>query len=283
MQKIVPHLWFDKEAKEATAFYVSIFKNSKINSSYVLHTPYGDNDVVNFEIGDYEIATLSGGPMFKLNPSISFMLNISKKEELDILWAQLIEGGKILMPLQEYPFSKWYGWVEDRFGVSWQLMLTDPAGEPRPFIVPAHLFSGKAKEATDFHLSVFKNSKRGTLALYPEGNVMYTDYALENQWFASMDAPEAPAFTFNEAFSLIIRCADQAEMDYFYEKLSAVPESEQCGWVKDKFGISWQVVTPNLDEMLMKGTPEQVARVMDVLMPMKRLDIELLEKAYRGE
>ena len=152
MQKIVPHLWFDTEAKEAAEFYVSAFKDSKIKNISTIHdTPSGDSDIVSFELSGYSFMAISAGPYFKINPSISFMLNFDPskdaqaREHLDELWTKLSVGGKTLMPLQEYPFSKWYGWIQDRYGVSWQLILTNPSGgEKRPFIIPSFMFTKDA-------------------------------------------------------------------------------------------------------------------------------------------
>lgn len=301
MQKIVPHLWFDKEAKEAAAFYTSVFPNSKITSTSVLrNTPSGDTDVVGFDIMGYSFLSISAGPYFKLNPSVSFMVNFDPSQmpdadkKIDEVWNKLSQGGKVLMPLDAYPFSKRYGWVQDKYGVSWQLILTDPQGEDRPLIVPSIMFigevCGKAKEASDFYISVFKNSKRGTVAQYgpdsapdKEGDIMFTDFMLEGQWFAAMDSARMHDFKFSEAISLIINCKDQAEIDYYWEKLSAVPESEQCGWLKDKYGLSWQVTPEGFEDMMKNGTQEQVDRMTQAFMPMKKLDIEKIQKAYEGK
>src|SRR5690606_18969399 len=209
-------------------------------------------------------------------------------------WAKLSEGGKVMMPLQEYPFSKYYGWVEDRFGVSWQLILTNPEGEPRPFILPSLLYVSEncdqAEAAVDHYLSVFPESKRGTLARYPagmepnrEGGIMFSDFTLNGQWFTAMDgSSKMHAFNFTEATSFMIICDTQEEIDYYWEKLSAVPESEQCGWLKDKFGVSWQVVPARMEEMMREGTSEQMKRVTEAFLAMKKFDIAALESAYNG-
>ncbi|MCC5905089.1 MAG: VOC family protein [Balneolaceae bacterium] len=301
MQKIVPHLWFDTQAKEAAQFYVSAFgKNSKINSITTLHnTPSGDVDSVTFELLGHSFIAISAGPHFTLNPSISFMVNFDPsrdkqaRENLDELWGKLSEGGAVLMPLEEYPFSKRYGWIKDKFGVTWQLILTDPEGEPRPDIVPSLLFTGdvcgKAEEATEFYLSVFKDTRRGELFRYPaggepdkEGTIMFTDVMLEGVWFAAMDSAQEHDFRFNEAISLAVNCNTQEEIDHYWDKLSAVPEAEQCGWIKDKYGVSWQIVPRVLGEMISKGTPKQVDRVTQAFLPMKKLEIAKLQKAYDG-
>jgi predicted 3-demethylubiquinone-9 3-methyltransferase (glyoxalase superfamily) len=300
MQKIVPHVWFDTEAKEAAEFYCAAFSNSKIISTVTLHdTPDGDSEVVTFNLNGHDFMAISAGPYFKVNPSISFILNFDPSQDsqaeahLKELWNKLIEGGTALMPLQEYPFSDQYGWVKDRFGVTWQLMLTDPEGEPRPFITPSLMFAGdntnKAEEAVQFYLSVFKNAKQGTLARYIEdtgpakkGAVMFTDFMLEGQWFGAMDSGVEQPFTFNEAVSLLVNCDSQEEIDYYWEKLSVVPDAEQCGWLKDKYGVSWQISPTALNKMMTEGTPEQVARVTQVFLKMKKMEIAPLEAAYRG-
>lgn len=297
-QKIVPHLWYDKEAKEAAEFYCSIFPDSKITNVTTLQdTPSGDCDIVSFELSKQPFMSISAGPLFKFNPSVSFMLNFdpsrdkNARKNLDATWEKLSSGGTALMPLDKYPFSECYGWIQDKYGLSWQLILSNPDGEERPFIVPSLMFvgtvCGKAEEATDFYLSVFKNTKRGMIARYPEGmapskegTIMFTDFMLENQWFAAMDSAGEHKFAFNEAVSLMVYCDDQKEIDDYWEKLSAVPEAEQCGWLKDKYGLSWQIVPVGMDEMMRNGTKEQIARLTQAFLPMKKFNLAELRKAY---
>lgn len=297
MHPIVPHLWFDKEARAAAEFYVSIFPSSKITRHDVIKgTPSGDCDLLAFELWDHPFMAISAGPYFKINPSISFMVNFDPAQDpeaatrIDALWNALIDGGTALMPLGEYPFSKRYGWVQDKFGVSWQLILTNPDGEPRPTIMPALLFTnqacGKAEEATDRYLSIFPNAKRGALARYPagrepdrEGTVMFTDFTLNGQWFIAMDSAHGHAFSFNEGVSLMVRCDSQEEIDRYWNALSAVPAAEQCGWLKDAYGISWQVTPANMDELLKGEDAAATQRKTQAMLGMKKLDIEALRKA----
>ncbi len=301
MQKITPCLWFDKEAKEAAEFYTSLFQDSRITNTTTLHdTPSGDCDVVSFSLLGYSFMAISAGPFFKFNPSISLMVNFDPSQDqgattrIDEVWNKLAEGGKVLMPIDKYPFSERYGWIQDKYGLSWQLILTNPEGEERPLIIPSLMFvgdvCGRAEEASDFYLSVFKDSKRGAVARYSagmepdkEGTAMFTDFKLLGQWFAAMDSARMHDFGFNEAISLIINCEDQEEIDYYWEKLSAVPEAEQCGWLKDKYGISWQVVPKEMDKMMSEGTRDQIDRITQALLPMKKLDIAELRKAYEGK
>jgi len=301
LSKITPHLWFDTQAREAAEFYCAVFPDSGVTSVTTLHdTPSGDCDVVVFRVWGQELMAISAGPLFTINPSISFIVNVDSDRDddaedlVDRLWAGLAKSGTTLMPLDEYPFSKKYGWIQDRYGVSWQLILSDPTGDPRPAIVPSLMFvgdvSGQAEQATNFYLSVFGDAERGQLVRYPEGSapdepgtVMFSDFRLADTWFAAMDSAREHAFGFNEAVSLVINCADQPEIDRYWERLSAVPEAEQCGWLKDRYGVSWQVAPAAMGEMLANGTPEQVARVTQAFLPMKKFDVAVLRAAYDGE
>ena len=301
MQKITPHLWFDKEAREAAEFYTSLFPDSKVTNITTLHdTPSGDSDIVSFELAGQSFMAISAGPLFKFNPSVSFFVNFDPSKDkdarnnLDKMWERLSEGGTALMPLDKYPFSERFGWVQDKYGLSWQLILSDPEGEERPFIVPSIMYvgdvAGRAEEAINHYLSIFKKSKLGAIARYgagqepdKEGPVMFADFMLEGQWFAAMDSAHEHNFAFNEAVSFLVDCDTQEEMDTYWERLSAVPEAEQCGWLKDKFGVSWQISSAALREMLTNGTREQVDRVTQAFLPMKKLDVAELQKAYEGK
>ena len=301
MQKITPNLWFDREAKEAAEFYVSLFPDSEVSNVTTLHnTPSGDTDIVSFELSGKPFMAISAGPLFKFNPSVSFFVNFdpskdkNAREHLDRLWEKLSTGGMALMPLQQYPFSERYGWVQDKYGLSWQLFLANPKGEERPFIIPSLMFvgkvSGKAEEAINFYLSVFKNSKLGFVARYSkgqepdkEGTVMFSNFIIENQLFAAIDSARMHDFGYNEAISFIVNCDTQEELDYYWGKLSAVPEAEQCGWLKDKYGLSWQIVPTVMNDMMKNGSREQIDRVTQALLPMKKLDIAKLRAAYQGK
>jgi predicted 3-demethylubiquinone-9 3-methyltransferase (glyoxalase superfamily) len=298
MKKITPHLWFDKEARQAAEFYTSCFPDSKITNITTLHdTPSGDSDILSFELAGQPFMAISAGPLFKFNPSVSFTVNFDPSRDknargnLDALWEKLSPGGTVLMPLDKYPFSEHFGWVQDRYGLSWQLILSNPAGEERPVIIPSLLFvgdvAGKAEEAIRFYLSVFKDSRMGAVHRYgpgqepdKEGTVMFADFMLEGQWFAATDSAHQHNFAFNEAISFLVRCDTQEEIDYYWSKLSAVPEAEQCGWLKDRYGLSWQISPAALDEMMKHGTRAQIDRVTQAFLPMKKFDIVKLKQAY---
>ena len=294
MQKIVSHLWYDKEAKEAALFYIRLFDQSRLlNVTVIENTPSGDSEIVSFELAGQHFTAISAGPYFSFNPSISLMVACCSAEEVNTKWNALLEGGKELMPLGEYPFSKRYGWVQDRYGLSWQLMLTD-SGQASQKITPNLLFSndacGKAEEAVKYYTEIFENSGIGLISRYGPGEaasskakVNYAAFKLCGIDFSAMDNGFDVDYSFNEAFSLIVNCKDQQEIDYFWDRLSAVPEAEQCGWIKDKFGVSWQIVPENMDEVLFNGSKDEIRRVTEAFLKMKKFDLIALEKARLGK
>src|SRR5438034_5853335 len=238
MHKITPHLWFNKEAREAAEFYTSLIPNSKITNVTTLHnTPSGDCDVVSFELSGQPFMAISAGPLFKFNPSVSFHVKCETKDEVDAIWEGLSRGGKVLMPLGAYPFSERYGWIEDKYGLSWQVLTTGEI-EMRQKITPVLMFvgrvCGKTEDAINFYTSVFKNSHAGAkatadtranvLARYgrgeepdKEGTVKYAAFTLLGQEFGAMDSAREHKFAFNEAISFIVPCETQEEIDYFWE------------------------------------------------------------------
>jgi len=293
MQKITPHLWFDKEAKDAAEFYTTIFSDSKVTNITTLHnTPSGSVDVVAFELFGQAFMAISAGPLFKFNPSISFHVKCRTKDEVDATWEKLSEGGTVLMELGKYPFSEKYGWLQDKYGLSWQLIFAGDS-EIKQRITPILMFvgrvCGKAEEAVNFYTSVFRDSKVSILARYgkceepdKEGTIKYAHFTLEGQEFGAMDSAHEHNFTFNEAISFVVPCDTQEEIDYYWDKLSAVPEAEQCGWLKDRYGLSWQIVPTAMDKMMATGTKQQIERVTQAFLRMKKFDLAQLNSAYEG-
>lgn len=292
MQKIVPHLWFDKEAVEAAKFYTSVFKGKVKHKSTLYDTPSGDTDVVQFEILGQDFMAISAGPYFKFNPSISFLIACKTKAEVNSYWKKLADDGTPLMELGKYPFSDWYGWIQDKYGLSWQIMFFGDF-PIKQNIIPTLLFVGnvvgKAEEAIKFYTKVFKKTKIIDIARYDEGEgpekpgmVKHGRFAIEGLEFGILESAQNHDFAFNEAVSFIVNCADQKEIDYFWKKLSAVPESEQCGWLKDKYGVSWQIVPTAMDEMMKSKDKKAMARVTQAVLKMKKFDIKELDDAYNG-
>ncbi len=297
MQKIIPHLWFDTEAKEAADFYVQTFKDSKIlNHSVINSTPSGDCDILTFSIMGHTFMAISAGPLFKINPSISFMVACDSVEEVERLWGILADGGEVLMGLETYPFSKKYGWLNDKYGVSWQIMHSSDNSiqTVTPSLMFAGTQAGNARKAMELYMSVFENSGpmegEGHISEYGEGMepnkpdmLNYARFKLEGQEFVVMDSAMEHAFNFNEAVSLLVNCDNQGEIDRLSNAMSVVPEAEQCGWLKDKFGVSWQMSPTVMHSMLATSDEEAKNRVTQAFLEMKRFDIEKLKEAFEGK
>lgn len=268
---IAPCLWLTDQALEAAEFYVSLFPDSAID--LVTHTPAElsalgwDSDVV---LVDVHLSTqryqfLNGAEDVRPSPALSTLVNFdpardpAASETLLRTWEALGAGGRVLMDLREYPHSPLYGWVEDRFGVSWQLMLTDPRSEPRPMFTPSLMFphgQATAMEALGHYAGVFgeTDEPRGLTyppeAHLPEGAVMYAEALVAGGWIVAMDAGVAVDFDFTPGVSLSARMGDQEGIDHVWEALSAVPGTEGMGWLVDRFGVSWQVEPERLDLLL---------------------------------
>ncbi|MGA8271335.1 MAG: VOC family protein [Candidatus Sulfotelmatobacter sp.] len=291
MQKITPHLWFDKEAKEAAALYTSIFKDSKTKSTTTLrNTPSGTVDLLTIQLLGQEFRFLNAGPLFRFTPAVSFLVACTAKDEVDALWKELSKGGSALMELGQYPFSERYGWIQDRYGLSWQVMFMGER-EIKEKITPTLMFVGKqygkAEAAIKHYASIFQNAKVDHILRYgnneepdKEGTIKHAGLLLDGESFAVMDSARAHNFTFNEAISFMVHCKTQEEIDYFWTKLSADPKSEQCGWLKDKFGLSWQIIPAIVDEMFNDKDEAKLARVTEAFLKMKKFDIAKLKEAY---
>lgn len=291
MKPITPHLWFDKEAIEAAGFYTSVFSNSRIEYTTTIRgAPSGDCDIVSFELCGQPFMAISAGPYFKFNPSISFQVKCATKDEVDSLWHKLSSGGMALMELGQYPFSERFGWCNDKYGLSWQVMFVKD-GPIEPTITTMLMFvgkkAGKAEEAIGFYTSVFPDATSDILMRYDQGEepdrqgtVKYAVFSLLGTEFAAMDSAHEHGFDFDESISFMVNCSTQEEIDYYSTRLSAVPESEQCGWIKDKYGVSWQIVPEGMGEMLQDKDEAKVARVTQAVLKMKKLDLEALQRAY---
>lgn len=302
-QSVVPSIWCSTDPDQMVSFYEQVFGDvTRLNTSYYpteglqefQQSMAGQILTIEFAIHDLALVLVNGGPVFQPNPSISFMVRFSvidhkdPQAALSQAWDALIEGGNALMPLDSYDFSAKYGWVQDKYGVSWQLILDDaPITEDaegvlstRARVMPVLMFSGpaanKAEAAMNLYEGLFPDSHIGSISRYPQpvgtattDSVSYGDCLLNGQWVAFMDSGTTD-FTFNEGISLIVNCETQSEIDHYWDTLSTVPEAEQCGWCKDEFGVSWQVTPVSMDEL--SSNPDAYAAMMD----MKKIDLEVL-------
>ena len=300
MQKIIPCLWFDTHAEEAMNRLTATFNNSHITTISRYPDVPLDIPVQNmagkvltgiFELDGYQLMCLDGGPAFKFTPAVSFFVNCDTAEEADKIWATFSDGATELMPFQAYPFSEKFGWLSDKYGLSWQVNLGTRPQKITPYLTFVGEQAGKAEEAMQFYTSLFENSGidhvmryDGSNADEKEGTIQQALFRLNNQEFRAIDSSLSDhKFGFNEAISFYVECDTQDEVDHFWYKMSAVPEAEQCGWLKDKYGVSWQIVPKILGELMGDPDPEKSRRVMDVMLQMKRFDIEGLKRASLGE
>lgn len=288
-QKIIPNIWCNQNADEAGEFYAGLLPHttSKVTARYPDVVAdwqaefAGKTLTVDVDVDGFQLSLINAGDEFRPNPSISFMLNFdpvrfdgdrdAARASLDEVWAGLAEGGTVRMELGEYPFSPRYGWVEDRFGVNWQLILTNPEGESRPFLIPQLTFTesvdGKAREAAEFYASLFPDGEVGYIAVHPPesthaqpGTVMFGEFELAGQCFSMMDGGPDHDFAFDCGISLEVRVADQDELDHYWNALTAVPEAEVCGWLADRYGLSWQIIPENMGELMSR--PDAYTKMM---------------------
>ncbi len=282
MQQITPFLWYDGQAEEAARFYTSLFKNSSVDSVNPM--------VTTFQLNGLQFNALNGGPQFKFTNAISLFVTFTSFDEIDEIWKQLTDGGTILMELNEYTWSKKYGWVNDKYGLSWQLFFGEKDQQIAPLLLFVKEQFGNAEAAINLYTSLFENSEKTTVTrfgeAYPgfENNIQYAAYTLNDQTFMAMESQMEHNFTFNEAFSFVIHCKNQQEVDYYWNKLIADGGQEsQCGWLKDKFGVSWQVIPSLLIQLLGDKDREKADRTMKAMLQMKKIDCQKLQQASDGK
>ena len=282
---IFPCLWFNGDGKEAAEFYCETF-GGKITAD----TPV----VLNIELFGQKLMLLNAGPQFEKNGSVSFMIICHTEEEVQKYWKNLSESGLVLMELGEYPWSKKYGWVRDRFGVTWHLSLGRNQDDQKliPSLMFLHQNNGKAQKAMQFYTSIFPNSKIGGTLKYGDGNkpheipenVQHADFEIDGYTFFCMDNSHNHDFDFNEGISIVVMTDDQMQTDHLWNSLiNNGGRASMCGWLKDQFGVSWQIIPKRLLELMNDFEhPQKAQKVMQALMTMQKIEIFNLENAYNS-
>jgi predicted 3-demethylubiquinone-9 3-methyltransferase (glyoxalase superfamily) len=296
--KIVPHLWFDGAVEEAAETYVSLIPGSSVGrvarygkAGFEIHgQPEGRAMSVEFDLGGSAMVGINGGPHYRPTPAVSYFVTLEEAAEVDRFWEGLVDGGRALMPLDTYDWSPRYGWLQDCWGVSWQVAQGSRADVGGQAVVPALLFTGavagEAEPAMRHYTEILPDSGIEGILRHdgsgPDaaGGVKHAQFRLFGQTFMAIDSALDHGFGFTEANSFMVMCEDQAEIDRYFSALSAVPEAERCGWLKDRFGVSWQIVPRSLPEMM--RDPEAAERVVGAFMGMGKLDIAALERARAG-
>jgi predicted 3-demethylubiquinone-9 3-methyltransferase (glyoxalase superfamily) len=294
VRAIYPCLWFDNQAEEAMNTYLRLFDNSEVLAFQRLSdsgpSEPGSVLVAHFRLANIGIMALNGGPEQQPNPSISLFVESSDPEQVDAFWNALSEGGEVLMEYGEYPWAAKYGWCNDRFGVSWQVST----GEQPLTIAPSFHFVGdqfgKAEDAITTWTRIFPESDSGLIFRQEggddparKGTVLFSRFMLGGQQFIAMDDNGPHDFTFSEGVSIVAECDDQAEVDHLWSGLIANGGSEHVvGWLKDRYGVSWQIVPTRLLELVQDPDPAKVERVTNAMMQMVKLDIAELQRAHDG-
>lgn len=269
-------LWFNQTAKEAREFYQSIFEDLEVKSENPM--------VSSVRMNGRDFLFLGGANQLTFNPSISFFLIFQTHEALEKKWKDLSKDGKILMELNTYPWSSLYGWCEDKNGISWQLMIHHTLPEK---IIPALLFTqqnnGKAEEAIQYYTSFIPNSQINLMDRYVDGsgdkagNIQHAQFLLNGQYFIAFESSYMHQFIFNDAISFVITCQNQDEIDFYWNSFIRDGGSpSKCGWIKDPFGVSWQIIPENMGQLMRHVNN---ATFMKVFMTMEKIDINALEKA----
>ncbi|MBW8523636.1 VOC family protein [Chryseobacterium chendengshani] len=283
---IFPCLWYDGDGKESAEFYCKVFKGT-----ITADTPV----VLNIELFGQKLMLLNGGPQFKKNASVSFTVICDTEDEVQNYWDQLLDGGIALMPLDSYPWSKKYGWIRDKFGVTWQIYLGDQQSDQKiiPTLMFIHQNNGRAMEAMEFYTDIFPNSKIGSVLKYGDGvgdethelpeNVQHAHFEINGYSFFCMDNSHDHQFDFNEGISIVVMTDDQEETDHLWNSLTQNGGRESmCGWLKDKFGFSWQIVPKKLIQLMSGQDQERAQKVVQAMMKMQKIVIEDLENAYNS-
>jgi predicted 3-demethylubiquinone-9 3-methyltransferase (glyoxalase superfamily) len=270
---LYPCLWFNGNITEATKFYCSLFENSSVQAE--------NSIITKFEIAGTTLKLLNGGALFTKNPSISLFVKCTTKEELEKLYHALADGGKVMMSLGEYPWCPLYGWIADKYGMTWQLFLSELKADEQK-IIPSLLFTnavfGRGAEAMNFYTQIFKGGEITSQSLYeagegqPIGSLKFGSFTLLESQFAAMDGPGEHAFSFNEGISFVVECKDQDEVDYYWDKLSEDGFEGQCGWLKDKFGVSWQILPNALNELMRQ--PDTAEKARNAFMKMRKIIVK---------
>ena len=296
--ELVPCLWLGDQAEAAASLYLEAFADARVESvahypeegANPANLPPGSVLTVDVRLAEQRLTLLNGGPGFRPNPSVSFHVHLGDAADVDALHATLGEGGAELMPLGEYPWSARYAWIEDRFGVSWQIMARPEAREPA--IVPCLMYAGEhhggAREAIDAYVGAIPNSRVLEVETFAEGEggeagtVKQGRFELAGHTMVAMDGGTGHAFGFDEGASLQVLCSAQAEVDRVWSALAVGGEEGPCGWVRDRFGLWWQVVPEAMATWMSSDDAAARDRVFRAMLSMGKLDVDALERAYRG-
>lgn len=276
-KSIYPCLTLKGKVAEASAFYIQTFGEGSV----VQTSPF----VIQIELSGQKLMLLNDGPSAEPNTSISFMVICETELETEKYWSELVKEGKVFMALDTYPWSSKYGWVSDKYGVSWQIYTGSKADTPQKFC-PTLMFTGanagKAEQALHYYTRLFPNSNIQGIMKYSEGDgdaadfIKHAQFNINNFVMMAMDSSADHGVSFNDAISFVVECENQKEIDRYWDDLTANGgKAIACGWLTDQYGISWQIIPKSLGKLM--SDPVRGQRAMAAMMKMKKLIIADLE------
>lgn len=275
---IYPCVLFEREAADAGTFYADLYGGTASSEN-----PF----VTMVDVFGQKLMLLNYGMPIDKTPALNLHLKIDDDAEVDRIFSALKEGGRELMPLGSYPWSPRYGWVNDRFGTSWQVYGTGGATQPQT-LVPSLMFVGdkvgKCSEAMELYTSTFLNSRSNGAKKDDKGNVMHADFEIDGYHLYAMDSEGPHAFDFNNGVSMLVLTDDQAQTDHYWSSLLAGGGKEmQCGWLEDRYGVRWQIAPKAIIAMVGdNANPEKQQRAIAEMMKQIKLEIAPIEAAYNG-
>ncbi|WP_413480357.1 VOC family protein [Carnobacterium maltaromaticum] len=284
--KFAPCLWVDNQVEEMTELYTKVFENGKpLKTLYFLedaHGKIGDILTQSVQLANQEFILLNGGPEFKATASISYMVTCTSETQLQVLWQELSEGGKLLMNLAIYPGVGQFGWLEDRFGISWQFSLDQSSSSQK--ITPCFMFSGEqygnASRALAEWIEVFQSGEILEHYSNEDSTTKLAKFTLHQQEFMAMDSAVDHDFTFSLANSFYVYCENQKEIDRLWTAITSKGTEMPCGWMGDRFGVAWQTVTRDMDTMLDRKNLTKALAVTQAVYGMMKIDSEELRRIY---
>lgn len=276
---IYPCLWFDHNAKEAIEFYKTIFDDVRLLQDTSM--------VMTFEVNGTKFMALNGGPLYKCTPAVSYFVYCDgNNEKIDAIYKALSEEGKVIFPLAQYDWSPRYAWVEDKFGVSWQLDVESINNAQK--VVPCLLFgnenTAKVKEVMEHYMSIFSDSRVLMQMPYPEemnqpeGALLFAQFTLNKFIINAMSSSEPLAYGISEANSFVVECDTQEQIDHYWERLlEGGGKESQCGWLQDRYGVWWQIVPAELPQLM--SNPETIKQVSEIVMRSTKFNLNELREA----
>lgn len=279
-ESITPCLWYDQGASEAAEIYCKAFARTKVTARSPI--------VTEISIDGQSITLLDGGPMYKPNASISLFYVCDTREDFDRAWKTLTPGGMVMMAADKYPWSEYYGFIADKFGVAWQISL-GKLSDVGQRVTPCFMFvgseCGRAEEAINYYKTIFSDVKVGGILKYGKdespdkpGTIKHAQLSMNSYKFMFMDSAAPHKFKFTEGVSLTVHCHTQERIDHYWNKLTeSGGEESMCGWLKDRFGVSWQIVPVVLSKIM--SDPAKAGKAARAFMSMRKLDIEQIVQA----